>query len=72
MEINEKAAAECRKIKNVRVFQESILTFQTDKTYDLTFTSGVLIHIAPDKLPLVYRTLYQHTKRYVLVSEYYT
>ncbi len=71
VEINEKAANECRKIKNVNVHQGSILEFATDKSYDLTFTSGVMIHINPEKLPVVYRCLYQHSARYVLISEYY-
>ena len=71
VEINEKAANECRKIKNVTVHQGSILEFSMDKTYDLTFTSGVMIHINPEKLPVVYRCLYEHSKKYVLVAEYY-
>ena len=71
VEINKKAADECRKIQGVGVFEGSILDFSTDKTYDLTFTSGVLIHIAPEKLEVVYRCLYEHSKRYILISEYY-
>ena len=71
VEINEKAAGECRKIKNVTVYQGSILEFSTDKNYDLTFTSGVMIHIDPDKLPIVYRCLYEHSRKYILVAEYY-
>lgn len=39
VEINQKAASECR---NVHVFQNSILDFSINKTYDITFTSGVL------------------------------
>ena len=71
VEINEKAAEECRKIKNVNVFQGSIFDFKSDKTYDLTFTAGVLIHINPERLPDVYRSLYTHSGKYVLVYEYY-
>lgn len=71
VEINEKAADECRKIENVNVFQGSIFDFKTDKTYDLTFTAGVMIHINPEKLPAVYRCLYQYSAKYVLVYEYY-
>ena len=71
VEINEKAANECRKIENVNVHLGSILEFATDKTYDLTFSCGVMIHISPEKLPVVYRCLHGHSKKYILVSEYY-
>lgn len=71
VEINKNAAEECQKIKNVTVHQESILNFETDKTFDLTFTSGVLIHIAPDKLKDVYDRLYRFSSKYILISEYY-
>lgn len=71
VEINKKAAEECRKIKNVTVHQESILTFESDKTFDLTFTSGVLIHINPEKLKEVYEKLYRFSHKYILISEYY-
>lgn len=39
--------------------------------YDLVFTSGVLIHIPPIDLPIVYSNLVRLSKRYVLVAEYY-
>lgn len=71
VEINKKAAEECGKIHNVTVHQGSILTFETEKTFDLTFTSGVLIHINPDKLHDVYERLYRFSNKYILVSEYY-
>lgn len=35
------------------------------------FTKGVLIHINPDKLSLVYDIMYKSSSRYILVSEYY-
>ena len=38
---------------------------------DLTFTKGVLIHIQPDNLPIVYDNLYRNSLRYILVAEYY-
>ena len=38
---------------------------------DLTFTKGVLIHIQPENLPVVYDNLYRNSIRYVLVAEYY-
>ena len=72
VEINETAVQECSKIPNVDVFKGSIFDYQIEpKTYDLTFTKGVLIHIAPEKLDDVYETLYESSKKYVLVAEYY-
>lgn len=71
VEINENAAKECAKIEDTEVFQESIFDFSATKKWDLTFTSGVLIHIAPDKVEEVYEKLYQYSKRYILLAEYY-
>jgi hypothetical protein len=39
---------------------------------DFTFTSGVLIHIRPDRLPKAYENLYRASRRYVMVCEYYS
>lgn len=71
VEINAKAADVCAEIPGNRVFRESILRFTSEERFDLTFTSGVLIHIAPDELTTVYDSLYRHSRRYVLISEYY-
>lgn len=49
----------------------SIFDFQSEELYDLTMTKGVLIHIHPEKLPLVYEKLYHYSKRYILIAEYY-
>ena len=50
---------------------DHIEDIDTDKKFDLTFTSGVLIHINPDELQTVYKKLYDYSQRYVMVSEYY-
>jgi spore coat polysaccharide biosynthesis protein SpsF len=72
VEINEKAASELKEnIPEIDLHITSILEFQPSKTWDLVFTKGVLIHINPDKLPIVYELMYQSSSRYVLVSEYY-
>lgn len=73
IEINKKAAEECSKIENVKVFNGSAFEFKMEgeEVYDLTFTSGVLIHISPDKLNDIYEILYKASKRYILVAEYY-
>ncbi|MBQ9871117.1 MAG: hypothetical protein IJM27_04225 [Eubacterium sp.] len=71
VEINQSAADECRKVPNVTVYQDSILTFETERQYDLTFTCGVLIHLNPDSISDVYEKLYRFSKSYILVNEYY-
>lgn len=71
VEINKNAVIELKKLNTEEIFNESILEFATDARYDLTFTSGVLIHINPDELETVYEKLYTHSKKYILVAEYY-
>ena len=71
VEINAEAAARCAEIPGARVYNSSLFDFSSDETYDLSFISGVLIHINPDKLTEVYDHLYRHSKRYILISEYY-
>ena len=39
---------------------------------DLTFTSGVLIHINPDMLPVVYDKLYSYSSKYIMIKEYFS
>ena len=71
VEINKKAADICAKLPRVTVYNESILDFETEETFDLTFTCGVLIHINPESLPIVYDKLYRYSKRYIVINEYY-
>ncbi|MGB3405955.1 MAG: pseudaminic acid biosynthesis-associated methylase [Jannaschia sp.] len=49
----------------------SILDAETDAPRDLALIKGVLIHLNPDILPLVYDKLVAATGRYLLVAEYY-
>jgi len=39
--------------------------------HDLTFTCGVLIHINPELLPELYTRLYECSRSYILINEYY-
>lgn len=71
VEINAKAVEVCAKLERVKVINASILDYRSNEVFDLTFTAGVLIHIDPAMLPMVYDVLYQHSKRYILVAEYY-
>jgi spore coat polysaccharide biosynthesis protein SpsF len=42
-----------------------------DRFFDLTFTTGVLIHVSPSALPLAMAELVRSSGRYVLCGEYY-
>ena len=71
VEINPNAAEILRKKEICHVYNESFIDFQSPDTYDLTFTSGVLIHINPRYLKSCYERLYEHSRKYILIKEYY-
>ena len=71
VEINKKAAKECSQIPNVKVHNTSVYDFNGTEKYDLTMVNGVLIYIDEDKLNLVYEKLYEYSKKYILIIEYY-
>ncbi len=71
-EINKMAAQEARNLDIAHIIDGTILEeLSNEKSYDLSFTKGVLIHIAPDELDKVYNNLYRLSKLYILVCEYY-
>jgi len=70
-EINATAAKTAADLGIAKIHRTSILNPMEDDPVDLTFTSGVLIHISPDHLPKVYENLVKLSLRYVLVCEYY-
>lgn len=43
-----------------------------DSSIDLVFTSGVLIHIHPNELPLIIDEIYRVSKHYLLFIEYFS
>lgn len=53
------------------VYEGSIFEYPVASQVDLTLIKGVLIHINPEMLPVVYEKMYQSTSRYILVCEYY-
>ncbi len=72
IEINPDAAGQLANlIGSTNVFNGSILEFSSSQTFDLVLIKGVLIHINPSMLSEVYQKLYQHTKKYILICEYY-
>ena len=76
VEINEVAAKKINDaLPNTKVFNLSISDFEpgmlVDGPCDLALIKGVLIHINPEQLNMVYEKLYESSKRFILVCEYY-
>ena len=72
VEINSKAVQTLQTYDFVNaIYHGSFLDGIFDKKVDLSFTSGVLIHINPDRLDDAYQALYESSSRYIVVSEYY-
>lgn len=72
VEINKKAAKELEQlIGSDNVSNESIFDFNVTKQYDIALIKGVLIHINPEMLNIVYEKLYSTSSRYILLCEYY-
>lgn len=73
VEINNDAADILESWGQAEVIRGSILELDkpSQAKYDLTFTKGVLIHINPDHLSKAYQALYENSKRYILVAEYF-
>ena len=71
-EINAHAAAQASAAKVAEIVCTTILDpLPAEKKFDLAFTKGVLIHINPEALGKVYSNLFELSRRYVLVCEYY-
>lgn len=72
VEINTDAAEQLKHtIPSNNVINQSILDFEPNKASDLALIKGVLIHINPNHLKIVYGKLVQATNRYLLLAEYY-
>jgi spore coat polysaccharide biosynthesis protein SpsF len=71
LEINAKAAAALAKLSDVVVHHQSIFDHEPRKKYELAIVKGVLIHIAPERLPQVYEVLYRSSSRFICLAEYY-
>ncbi|MBD2464242.1 methyltransferase domain-containing protein [Oscillatoria sp. FACHB-1407] len=71
VELNPVAFTTLKAISNVSAVHVSIQEFQPNQTFDLVFTCGVLIHINPDDLPLIYQKMYDLSNRYILINEYF-
>mgnify|MGYP002630022460 CR=1 FL=1 len=70
VEINKGAFNELSKLE-CTAHNSAIEDFSISETFDLVFTKGVLIHIAPENLDSVYSKMYELSNRYILIGEYY-
>lgn len=77
VEINLQAAEALQNItlqppaKKITTFHQSILDFKPQEQYDLILIKTVLIHINPDNLRNVYKKIYESSKKYIIIAEYY-
>ncbi|VVP84727.1 hypothetical protein PS934_01021 [Pseudomonas fluorescens] len=71
VEINASACAAARALGIAQIWQGSLFDFPRERTFDLTLSKGVLIHLAPELLPAAYAQLYELSQRYILIAEYY-
>lgn len=72
VEINKHACAKLKKIlKNQKIYNQSILNFNSKKKWDLVLVKGFLIHINPNYLKAVYKKMYNACNKYILIAEYY-
>ena len=72
IEINNQAANELRNtIGSENVINSSIFDFDASNKAQISLIKGVLIHINPDMLDLVYQKLYDSSTDFILIAEYY-
>jgi spore coat polysaccharide biosynthesis protein SpsF len=70
VEIN-KAAADALRETGCEVHNCAIQDLALNATYDLVLTKTVLIHIAPEKLPDTYEKIFNFSRKWILIAEYY-
>lgn len=71
VEINPTAAEKLRGLGYVDVVGRSVFDFEVTRKWDLTFTKGVMIHLAPERIGEAYEKLHAASARYIVVAEYY-
>lgn len=73
VEINKKACEVLKKNKlKISVINSNIASLKTINKYDLVLVKGVLIHINPRQLKKVYKKIFELSKKYILLVEYYS
>ena len=69
VEINKKAFSILK--KKHPCANRSIINFKSKKKFDLVLITGVLMHQDPKNLKKIYKTMYDLTKKYIYISEYF-
>lgn len=69
IDLNELAVGAAR-AKGFDVAHGSFLSAEVGEA-DIVLAKGVLIHIAPDDLPLAYERIHRASARWILIAEYY-
>jgi len=72
VELNRSAYEKMMEKSYIRSYHSLIQDFLPQTHFDLVFTCGVLIHINPDDLTLIYDKLFQLSNRYILINEYFS
>jgi spore coat polysaccharide biosynthesis protein SpsF len=71
VEINQFACKKLEKIKNLEIVNKSILEFEGNTKYDFVLIKNVLIHINTSHLNTAYKKLYESSKKYICMIEYF-
>jgi pseudaminic acid biosynthesis-associated methylase len=71
VELNAKAHAAVSALSVAEVWRGSIFDYPVAEPFDLSVIKGVLIHLAPERLPDAYAKLYDASRRWILLAEYY-
>ncbi|CAI8888390.1 Pseudaminic acid biosynthesis-associated methylase [Pseudomonas sp. IT-196MI5] len=71
VEINASACAAAQALGIAQIWHGSLFDFPRERTFDLTLSKCVLIHLEPPLLPAAYAQLYELSQRYILIAEYY-
>lgn len=71
VEINASACAQAQALDIAQIWHGSLFDFPRERSFDLTLSKGVLIHLAPELLAAAYDQLYALSQRYILIAEYY-
>lgn len=70
VEINRDAIAQIP--EDVEVNRCSVLDWLNVEEWDLVLSKGFLIHVAPADLPKAYETIYDASRKYILLAEYFS
>jgi len=71
VEINHNAAESLRGWGGADVVECSILDYPDGVKHDMVLSKGLLIHIAPGQIKSAYDRIYQASRKYILLAEYY-